>query len=172
MCEEDIPALERLIQKNIPLLGDVRQALVLSPCGQEQAMLSRLFPGAQVSTRSREQWDLMQESTEDVRWDLAVACNTFMYSTDPSRWLENLATWCRYLAIQDNARSRRMPDRYCGWGPGGDGDCSRFSVSTHGVLGMTDPGLSVYDFSRCAHPVVDGAPYLGGMKFAVILKLQ
>ena len=119
------------------------------------------WPNADHVTVMRDQWDFSSDLvlSNPPQGDLGIICNTFMYSSDPEWWLKQISRSVPILLIQDLAVAFRGKETFCGNGPEDDGDCARYSISSYGVLGMTDPGLSVFDFSTCGYEILACAPY-------------
>lgn len=93
---------------------------LLSPGPQER----KLFPKATVLRR--DDWDLNQKR-RDLRFDLIIACHVFHYSSEPSRWFENVGASCRALLITDLIRRKRSAEGELGQ----DGDSIRYAVDEH-----------------------------------------
>jgi hypothetical protein len=169
VTEEDIPALEALIRLH-PEIGEIKRALVLCPDGSEAEtqMAKRIWDGCYVEHLRENDWNFMEPCPRNARWDIAIACNTFMCATDPGLWLRNISAVVDFIAIQDLATSRREGSRYCGVSTR---DVARYSVSCHGIIGETDPELEVFDLSTAGYRVVGAAPYTRG-KFVAILDLR
>lgn len=94
---------------------------VLSPSSAQLDIVRLLFPGAEIKSLTADDWDLNQEGTED--FDLILAMNVFMYSSDPWKWFKNVFSRCKYFWMQDVIRTQRAPDGHLGT----DGDHQRFS---------------------------------------------
>ncbi len=108
------------------LTPGVKKICLLSGDAEQEAILKRVFPKAQVKNVSREQWDLNQPCTE--KYDLIVAMNVFMYSPDPALWFGNVLARCRHVWIQDLVCGQRGSTGELGSGPDGDGDSMRYTV--------------------------------------------
>ena len=176
MHGDDVSSLEHLIRLH-PEIGTMGRVLVLSPengglsglGGSEANMIRRIWDGAVVEGLGQAQWDLMEPCPQDTRWDMVVACNTFMCAVDPGRWLRNIAAVCDFIAIQDLSTSKRNGETHC---DPKTGDVARYSISSHGIIGETDPGLTVFDFSTSGYRVIDAQSYGQWGKFVILLDLR
>lgn len=169
MKGEDIENLESLLRR-VPEFKP-RSVLVLSPTRekQEESMVRRVFgDSTEVDSFEEVGWNLDLPIPTEKRWDMVVACNTFMCANDPSLWLSNISKVANFLAIQDLCVAKRMPDRHCAVH---DRDVARYSVSSHGLLGETDPTLTVFDISKSGYRIVDAGGY-GNLKFVAVLDLR
>ena len=103
--------------------------------------------------------------------NVGLICNTFMCSRDPLLWLQHISAAVTTLIIQDLAISSRTDGRDCSIETG---DVARYSVTSHGIIGKTDPDLRVFDFSNCGFEVIDAERYddEGALKFVVVLRLR
>lgn len=168
MHERDWTAVETVMKRMTQPLSEV---LVLSPdTGQrEPDGVKRIWPACHVRTCDISQWDLREEPGVYVprTCGLAIACNTFMCSRDPALWLRNITQVVPQIIIQDLSVCKRTPSRHCGVDTG---DVARYSVSSHGVIGQTDPDLEVFDLSTAGYSILDIEVYDG--KFAVLLDLR
>jgi hypothetical protein len=151
--------------------------LILSPAWDagglglsERAVVGRVWPEATVIEVDKGRWDLDGPRPSDVpHVPIGIICNTFMCSHDPAGWLDRLLDAVDLLVVQDLAVCRR--------GPGGThcavetGDVSRYSVSSHGIVGETDPDRRTFDFSSCGHRVLDAHGYddRGSLKFLAFI---
>ncbi len=138
----------------------------------EDLAIGRVWPDASVVGLDRGAWDLDGPRPAGVPdAGLGVICNTFMCSRDPALWLRHLSAAVPLLVVQDLAVCRR--------GPGGShcatdsGDVARYSVSSHGITGATDPGLSVFDLSSAeGWSVRDARPYADGGALKLVAALD
>lgn len=156
-----------------------RSVLVLSPAWDahgtgvsESVAIERVWPGVRTIEADRGRWDLDGAMPDDgLRADVGVICNTFMCSRDPAAWLEHLSAAVPILVMQDLASSRRASDgSHCAVETG---DVARYSASSHGVVGESDPGRNVFDVSTCGRSVIDARGYLddGAMKVVAVLRI-
>ncbi len=177
MTDEDIGAVRALLQRN----GWLRPTHVLSPSGNgaETDLVSALY-GVVPSCPTWAMWDMLDPPPAWCRGDLGLVCNAFMCSTDPVRWLWNLSRAVPLLVVQDLSDASRAPGR---WTAPWRGDVARFSVSSHGVVGATDPdAMPVLDLSDPVATggavVLDCEPYMptgrprSFVRFAALLDLR
>lgn len=145
---------------------------------EESSALQKAWPDAARTVCNIGHWNLNEpRPSTGPGGDLGVICNTFMMARDPTKWLQHISEAVPLLLVQDLAVARRIPGRYCG----DDGDCARYSVSSHGVIGKTDPEYQVFDFSTSGYEVLDCEAYgqdlvyeggETGLKFVVLLRLR
>lgn len=169
MRDDDGQAIERLLRRN-PRINP-HSVIALSGEGVESDICRELYS---VGTRDigRDEWDLDDAPHQSHRAGLGIVCNTFLCSTDPMRWLRNIAMAVPYLVIQDLADARRGGSKHV---DPGSGDYQRYSVSSHGVIGQTDPEAApVFDLSTSGAIVMDCESYSDGsyVKFAALLDLR
>lgn len=100
--------------------------------------------------------------------DLVVASNTFLCSSDPAGWLRRVFRSSPLLLMQDLAVCRR--------GRGGlhtdppTGDVMRYSITSHGIIGESDPGAGPYDLSAGPGRILEATRYgTGCVKFVALL---
>lgn len=105
----------------------VKKVCLLSGDPEQESILKRCFPRATVVRRDVNDWDLNEEGRE--KFDLIVAMNVFMYSTDPSTWFKNVLAKCKYFWVQDLICGQRGSTDEVANGPDGDGDNMRYSVT-------------------------------------------
>jgi hypothetical protein len=110
MTEDDFKQLQRLSKH----LGSFSRVGVFSPTQERE-----LFPNARAIPRRR--WDLNEPG--NLRFDLLVAANVFMYSPAPARWFQHVLASCKYFLLQDVVRRQRGSGEF-----GGDGDQMRYAV--------------------------------------------
>lgn len=171
MRDEDSVAISRLVHRS-PI--DPMTVLLLSGSDEEERIMRERWPSVGIVTLSEADWDLRFISNRSFeRPTIAVACNTFMCAADPQLWLHNMADCCDWLLIQDLADCKRESGRHLS---PDTGDVMRYSVSSHGVIGRTDEGHTVFDISAAGYHVMDCVPYRidggAGLKFAVLLDLR
>lgn len=174
MRRSDVSAVRRALGR----LPTPRSVLVFSPAWDaeadgtsERAALDDAWPSAVVHECERGRWDLDGPMPADVpRCDVGIICNTFMCSRDPALWLRHISAAVPLLVVQDLAVSRRTPDRYLSVETG---DVARYSVSTHGIVGRTDPGSEVFDLGSCGYRVLDAEAYGEGddLSFVALMRL-
>jgi len=171
MRPEDIKAISKVLVRSKPA---VRRVMLLSGSDEEKELVWKLWPQALMTDMSEAEWNLY--GTHPAAWigiDLVMVCNTFMCSKDPGLWLDNIAQSSRYVLIQDLAIAKRRQDRHLA---PETGDFARYSVSSHGIMGETDPGHLVYDLSTSGYRVIDCESYRiddgVGLKFAALLDLS
>lgn len=171
MRAEDIDAVARVLERVRP---DVKRAIMTSGSSEEEGLLRRMWPHVAISNLSESDWDLDGPHPMALMGiDLVVACNTFMCSRDPGRWLDNLAQTSRLVMIQDLAVAQRRQDRHLSLETG---DVMRYSLTTHGIIGKTDEGHMVFDLSSSGYRVIDCDGYRvddgRGLKFAALIDLS
>jgi hypothetical protein len=131
-------------------------------------IIKLIWPTAITICANQISWDLMNANPNQYNGQLAMACNTFMSSTNPQRWLNNLSiSGFSYLMIQDLSSSRRNSALYMA---PETGDVQRYSISSHGIIGATDPGYEVFDLSKCGYDIIDVISY--NTKFAALIDLK
>lgn len=166
MTNGDTYAIRELILRNRWL----QPGTVVGPSSEddEAAITSDLW-GVKVRRVPQAEWNLDDPPHEGLRGDLVLVCNTMLCSTDPALWLANIAIAAPLVLIQDLAVARREPGRHCAVA---SGDVARYSISTHGVKGETDPDLKVFDLGT--YDVLDVERYedRGALKFAAIIRLR
>lgn len=139
MTEEDYEQLKRLAAA----LGGFKRIALLSPTLEHQ-----LFPGA--TSLSQRRWDLQDPGRQS--FDLIVAANVFMYSSEPELWFRNVLSSCKYLLLLDVVRRRRGPEEF-----GADGDRMRYSV------GDAQPRVDrFFDLARLHDRVLGYRTFYGG----------
>lgn len=132
MKQKDIDTVELILTEHpFPSTG---RGLLLCPSSQEIAAVMKLLPRWSFDILEQKDWDLMNPYSGDVRYDIALMCNMFMYSSDPMRWLKNLAGAVDLLVVQDVIRCPRMPDAELG----SDGDSYRYSFPSQDELPRID----------------------------------
>jgi hypothetical protein len=94
-----------------------------------------------------------------------------MCSRDPALWLKNIASSFGRVLIQDLSIAKRCANRECGIDTG---DVARYSVSSHGLIGVTDPDLVLFDLSKSGYKIIDFERYdgTGCTNFVVLLNLR
>jgi hypothetical protein len=120
-----------------------------------------------VST-DRRSWDLDRDDPAGPAADLVVVCNTMLCSRDPASWLRRLFRASPLVLIQDLAVCHRGRDGLHVDPP--TGDVMRYSVSSHGVVGESDPDRGPYDLSIGPGRILDVEAYgTGCLKFVALL---
>lgn len=174
MRRADVEALRWVL----PRLDEPASVLVFSPAWDAQAdgtseaaVISDVWPRAQVVNCDRGRWDLDRPKPDGVpRCDVGIVCNTFMCSRDPGLWLRNISEAVSTLVIQDLAVCQRTPTAHCSVETG---DVARYSVSSCGIIGETDSDREVFDFSKCAFDLLDADEYVDeGTKFVAVLRMH
>jgi hypothetical protein len=112
MTREDAEQLQQLAP-HLRAIGDVA---ILSPGDAER----QLFPAA----TSLPYWRWNLDRPNRRRFDLIVASNVFMYSSDPARWFRHVLGSCRFFLLLDLIRRQRSPEGELGR----DGDRVRFAL--------------------------------------------
>jgi hypothetical protein len=107
------------------LSGDTPQEHVLRNAFM-QAVDWDPWDGPDVINLGRDEWDLNQPGTRD--FDVIVAMNVFMYSSDPLLWFGHVLSRCKWFWVQDPVCGQRGRGTELGDGPQGDGDSMRFSA--------------------------------------------
>ena len=153
MRTEDVNILESNLPRWKEIAGEVEDIGLLSGGGVESYILQKLYPNAWITELSIDDWNLTNKG--DKNFDLIVACNVFMYSRDPESWFKNVLERCKYFWIQDLIRSWRCDASECADGPGGDGDCMRFTMPPN-YLARVD---HAYDLTRLSDRIVEFDPY-------------
>ena len=172
MRREDDSAIRALLSRGRP---NVTGVTIVSASNEEVEIAREFWPHAEVRQLSEGQWDLYEEGPLplDRDWGILIMCNTFLCSRDPKLWLSNISRTHRYVLIQDLAEDERVGDRHLS---PETGDFSRYSGSSHGVMGQTDPGHEVHDISTFGYRIIDCLSYgfdnNAGTKFVVILDLH
>lgn len=172
MTDADCEAIRELAK----LVPDLRPFNIIAPSGEsmEQELIEELW-GATMRAVPRSEWDLDFPAPAYLRrFDMVLLCNTFLCSEDPAAWLARLAVVSDTVLIQDLACAPRGQGRIT---DRASGDVSRYSVSSHGIIGRTDPEANpVFDFSTSGAGVIAAVPYFhlgdGVGKFAVLLDLR
>lgn len=149
MKADDLEKMRLLFPEWKKLTSDVKTICVHSPAGGEIDILSDLFPVADISRLGESTWNLLEQAPQ--KFDLFVTNNTFMYSTNPQAWFDNIMASCRYAWIQDVIRGRRDPERECG----NDGDCMRFKYEPLAVARLPE----AYDLHKLDKMIVNFAPF-------------
>lgn len=158
MTSDDLHALTEILTRH-PELSDFE--FIGPSAGEWEVALIKNIYDKNLYPVPQSDWNLLEEPHARIKPAVFMLCNTFMYSTDPELWLKNLGKVARYLIIQDLCTATRLTGRITApFHLGGDGDVQRYSVSSHGVIGRTDPDVRpVFDFSTCGAKVVDCLPY-------------
>lgn len=138
----------------------------------EHENVSVVWPDARIHGLEKGQWDLdgpMPPGTPTG--DVGIICNTFMCSSDPALWLRHLADAVPVLVMQDLASCKREDGRSCSIKTG---DVARYSISSHGIIGRTDPGLTVFDLAASGYELmhVEGYADIGSSKFVAVMRLR
>jgi len=149
MKADDLEKMKVLFPEWKKLTSDVKTICVHSPAGGEIDILSELFPMADISRLGESTWNLLK--TAPQKFDLFVTNNTFMYSTDPQAWFDNIMASCRYAWIQDVIRGRRDPERECG----NDGDRMRFKYEPRASARLPE----AYDLHKLDKMIVKFDPF-------------
>lgn len=177
MRHEDLVAVRSVMR----LLLRPERVVILSGSSEECELVRSCWPDTSVTVVNESAWNLDGPIPYQCPgFDLAIACNTFMCARDPGIWLDNIAQVCRYVLIQDQAAVQRRHDRHLS---PETGDVARYSVSSHDVIGKTDDGYEVFDFSLSGYRVIDCERYciddrantlndFRVIKFAVLLDLS
>jgi hypothetical protein len=142
VTKEDFAVLE-YIARCLP--ADARIG-VFSPIADGEKKIFR-----KLVSLPRRRWDLNHPGRD--RFDVLVASNVFMYSTDPARWFRNALSCCRYLVLLDLVRRRRSPDAEYGT----DGDCMRFRIDP--AVPRVEP---YFDLATLGDRLVAHKVYYGG----------
>ena len=141
MRTEDMKAINELLSIAYKSYKP-KNVIIFSP-SSEEVDLVRTFFGIEPLLVGESTWNL--NSCKWMPADLAIACNVFMSSPDPEKWLSNIYSGgINKILIQDNVRAKRSPDRELGIDTG---DIMRYSLSKFGMFGHTDPGHQVFDLS-------------------------
>jgi hypothetical protein len=174
MTERDLEVTRKFLTKAVPVLGQVRSVLALSPDHRQYQLLRETFPDAQIVSLTQEAYDIDDGPAPGGLYDVAFLGNVFMYCKKPTVWFRNLLESSRVLLVQDLIRAWRGGDMELGQ----DGDSLRFSFSSMGELArvpetfdVDDPkngvktiALSVYS-EPTAHP-----PERSCMKFVALFE--
>jgi hypothetical protein len=103
-------------------------------------MWRKLLPQAIIVVLTRSDWDLDTDPPGELvgAFDLCVAQDVFMYSTDPRSWFERASSTCRYMIVQYNVLRKRsgkphvlsqMAIEFVTTSQPSKRDCSRHSIS-------------------------------------------
>ena len=115
MTREDADQLDQLA-RDLPEIGRIG---ILSPGPPEL----KIFPKATAIPRWR--WNLDKPNAR--RFDLIVAANVFMYSSDPPLWFRHVLASCRYFLLLDLVRRKRSREGELG----PDRDRMRYALGRH-----------------------------------------
>lgn len=180
MKAADLKAVERALVRMRSSGVDARTVTVFSPYADlagdgtmtERTAVESVWPRASIQELDRCQWDLDLPAPSEVRQaDIGIICNTFMCSSNPTLWFRHLSERVTLLVVQDQAVAMRENGRHCSVETG---DVMRYSVSSHGILGQTDPGLEVFDLSAAGYELLAAESYEddGSLKFVAVLRLR
>lgn len=171
MRPEDIVALDNNFPRWKSKTDNISEIGVLSGGQVEYDILQKLFPDAWITEIAQKDWNLFEDGDKD--YDLIVACNVFMYSTDPEKWFLNVLKRCKYFWIQDLIRSWRTDLSECACGPGGDNDVMRFTKPPEHLARVDH----AYDLNKLSDKIVDfvtyptrGRPDKDALSFLMFLK--
>lgn len=150
MTNQDIQHLSKLVP-NLPRFETVG---VFSSVKEWDG---KLFPGAKNLPRWK--WDLNKPGKK--RFDLLVACNVFMMSSDPEKWFRNVFASCRYFLLQDVVYRKRDALQELGR----DGDTMRYKIGNDvpraerqfDLNAMSDRLLGHFSYFGGANEVSDDA---------------
>ncbi len=120
MMNLHFPKWKKKIKQEIKTIG------ILSTSGHENNIIKNIFPDAWITDLNQNAWDLFKPGKEE--FDLILACNVFMYSSDPDVWFKHIFEKCKYFWMEDLIRSWRMLSKECANGFGGDDDMMRFCM--------------------------------------------
>lgn len=137
---------------------EIQPASVVSPSGEggESDMVDQLY-SIPIHSVPYNKWDLNTPPPAGLRADLVIICNTMLCSPDPMLWLRHISQVAPLVLIQDLACGRRESTRITS---PTTGDRQRYSVSSHGIIGKTDPDVNpVFDLSTCGADVIDAEGY-------------
>lgn len=132
MKADDLAKMKELFPRWKETTKDVSTICVHSPAGSEVSLISELFPLSEIVLLNETRWNLLGPAPQ--KFDLFVTNNTFMYSTNPQAWFDNVLASCRYAWIQDIVRGRRDPEKECG----GDGDSMRYKYEPDAVARLPE----------------------------------
>ncbi len=141
MNADDVTEISHVIGK---LDIEPRSICLLTPNSLEEEAVRARWPRASYVTCERGGWDLDSDRDPGFSVDLVVACNTFLCSSDPAAWLRRIFAVSPLLLLQDLSVARRGIGRHI---DPASGDVMRYSISSHGIIGLSDPGSPVFDLS-------------------------
>lgn len=144
MRVDDTRAIREILAPSRWQLPRPTSFLVHSPCPWEIEILQELWQNVPIQTIDRQGWDLNDGPPIGLSADVFMISGTMMYSPDPELWFRNISRVATTMVMQDLCRVRRDGDRHCT----GDGDCTRYSVSSAGLIGKNDPGRTVFDLTK------------------------
>jgi hypothetical protein len=131
---------------------------MLSAWPEQWELIRRLFPNAHVCNMDSVRWNLNNPLKEEP-FDLIVAMNVFMYSTDPDLWFKHVKAACKELWLQDVIARTRSSTPGCELGS--DEDKMRYTyppkVSTSFVGAYDLNKQPISDFHLYLDPETDSA---------------
>lgn len=166
MRDEDAINIKEVINELKNSHPNIKKIGEFSGQDNRYGLTRHAYPEAQYVDIPEKSWNLLEPGKAD--YDLLLAANTWMYSTNPSLWFTNALARCKLLIIQDLIRAKRGPEEL-----GDDGDSMRYCMLPQHVARY--PGafdLNVFKDRMVSFRTYDGPSGSGKdcYKFVIVLK--